>query len=51
MSTSEMGGEPTGEESGRAPTRSPREPAPRRRRPGGRRLVGRVASALAVEVV
>ncbi|MEU3777986.1 hypothetical protein AB0F11_33275 [Streptomyces sp. NPDC032472] len=51
MSTSEMGGESTGEESGREPAGPAGEPAPRRRRPGGRRLVGRVVETFVVEGV
>ncbi|MFE3865544.1 hypothetical protein ACFXPT_34720 [Streptomyces goshikiensis] len=51
MSTSEMGGESTDEESGREPARPAGEPAPRSRRSGKRRLAGRVFSVLAVEVV
>ncbi|MGW6882641.1 hypothetical protein ACWGEU_20540 [Streptomyces goshikiensis] len=51
MSTSEMDGESTDEESGREPARPAGEPAPRSRRSGKRRLAGRVFSVLAVEVV
>ncbi|MFK0050210.1 hypothetical protein ACIQU4_40130 [Streptomyces sp. NPDC090741] len=50
MSTSGMGGESMGEESGRDPAGPAGDPAPRRRRTGGGQLVGRVVATLAVEV-
>ncbi|MFK0050539.1 hypothetical protein ACIQU4_41865 [Streptomyces sp. NPDC090741] len=49
MSTTESGGESAGDESGREPAERSGEPASPRRWPGGRRLVGRVVEALAVE--
>ncbi|MFE9846617.1 hypothetical protein [Streptomyces goshikiensis] len=51
MSTSDMDGEWTGEESGREPARSAGEPAPGSRWSGRRRLVAWMFSVLAVEVV
>ncbi|MFE2857386.1 hypothetical protein ACFXJO_40495 [Streptomyces lavendulae] len=50
MSMSEMGEEPVGEESGREPAERPEE-RPRRRWVAVRRLAGRVAVVLVVEVV
>ncbi|GLV88529.1 hypothetical protein Slala03_82180 [Streptomyces lavendulae subsp. lavendulae] len=50
MSMSEMGEEPVGEESGREPAGRPEGQA-RRRWAAVRRVAGRVAVALAVEVV
>ncbi|MCX4633179.1 hypothetical protein [Streptomyces sp. NBC_01443] len=49
MSTSEMGGGPAGEESGRESAECSGQPVPPRWRPGGRRLAGRVVAVLAVE--
>ncbi|MFD7629000.1 hypothetical protein ACFV7Q_23710 [Streptomyces sp. NPDC059851] len=47
MSTTEMGGESTGEDPGREPAGPAGEPAPRRRRPGGRQLVATLAIEMA----